>query len=63
VKRIGSVPKATVEEVRQAFRVARGYRPRSSRYERAAHPRQDAALVRERTPQIAGLISADRACA
>ena len=34
-KRIGSVPKATVEEVRQAFRVARAYRATLSRYERA----------------------------
>jgi putative phosphonoacetaldehyde dehydrogenase len=35
-KRIGSVPKATVEEVRQAFSIARGYRATLSRYERAS---------------------------
>src|SRR6187399_2607127 len=58
-KRIGSVPKATVEEVRQAFRIARGYRATLSRYERASILDKTAALVRERTPAIAGLISAE----
>src|SRR5947208_4366015 len=58
-KRIGSVPKATVEEVRQAFRVARAYRATLSRYERATILDKTAALVRERTPAIAALISAE----
>ena len=58
-KRIGSVPKATVEEVRQAFRISRSYRATLSRYERATILDNAAALVRERTPEIAGLISAE----
>ena len=58
-KRIGSVPKATVEEVRQAFRIARAYRATLSRYERASILDKTAALVRERTAEIAGLISAE----
>ena len=59
LKRIGSVPKATVEEVRQAFAIARGYRATLSRYERASILDTTAALVRERTAAIAGLISAE----
>src|ERR1039457_3009704 len=34
-QRIGSVPKATVEEVRRAFAIARGYRAKLTRFERA----------------------------
>ena len=59
LKRIGSVPKATVDEVRQAFAIARGYRATLSRYERASILDKTAALVRERTAAIAGLISAE----
>src|ERR1700694_2599734 len=58
-KRVGSVPKATVEEVREAFRIARAYRATLSRYERAAILDKAAGLVRERTTEIAGLISAE----
>src|SRR5918993_1334755 len=58
-KRIGSVPKATVEEVRHAFAIARGYRATLSRYERASILDKAAVLVRERTSEIAGLISAE----
>ncbi len=58
-KRIGSVPKATVEEVRRAFRIARDYRATLSRYERASILAKAAALVRERANEIAGLISAE----
>ncbi|MGZ8261006.1 MAG: phosphonoacetaldehyde dehydrogenase [Caldimonas sp.] len=58
-KRIGSVPKATVDEVRRAFAVARAYRARLSRYERASILDRTAALVRERSGEIATLISAE----
>ena len=41
---IGSVPKATVEEVRNApLRIAAGYKARLTRYERAEHPEQGGA--------------------
>src|ERR1700694_3132850 len=57
--RVGSVPKATVEEVREPHRITRAYRPTVSRYQRASILDTAAALVRERTTEIAGLISAE----
>ena len=57
--RIGSVPKATRAEVQQAFAIAHAYKPRLSRFERAAILNRTAALVRERETQIAALISAE----
>ena len=58
-QRIGSVPKATVEEVRRAFAIARGYRAKLTRFERANVLNKAAAQVRARTCDIAGLISAE----
>ena len=58
-QRIGSVPKATVEEVRRALAIARGYRARLSRFERAEILNKTAAHVRARTADIARLISAE----
>jgi putative phosphonoacetaldehyde dehydrogenase len=56
---VGSVPKATLAEVRQAFDIAHAYRPTLSRAERAAILNRAAALVRERTAPIAALITAE----
>jgi putative phosphonoacetaldehyde dehydrogenase len=56
---IASVPKATLEEVRRAFAIAHAYKPRLTRFERANILNKTAALVRERTAQIAALISAE----
>jgi phosphonoacetaldehyde dehydrogenase len=56
---IGSVPKATLAEVRQALAIAHAYKPRLTRFERANILNKTAALVRERTRQIANLISAE----
>jgi len=58
-KRIGSVPKATVDEVRRAIAIARGYRSTLSRFERAQILDRTAAAVRARTAEIALLISAE----
>jgi putative phosphonoacetaldehyde dehydrogenase len=58
-QRIGSVPKATVEEVRRAFAIARAYRAKLSRFERADILSKTAAHVRARTADIARLISAE----
>jgi putative phosphonoacetaldehyde dehydrogenase len=58
-KLVGSVPKATVDEVRRAFEIARGYRARLSRFERATILERAAALVRGRSSDIAALISAE----
>jgi len=56
---VGSVPKATLDEVRQAFAVAHAYRPKLTRFERANVLNRTAALVRERTATIAALIKAE----
>jgi phosphonoacetaldehyde dehydrogenase len=56
---IGSVPKATLAEVRQALAIAHACKPRLTRFERANILNQTARLVRERTSQVAGLISAE----
>ena len=58
-QRIGSVPKATVEEVRRALSIARGYRAKLSRFERAEILNRTAAHVRARSADIARLISAE----
>jgi len=56
---IGSVSKASVDEVRDAIDRAHAYRPRLTRYERAHILNNAASLVRERSAQIASLISAE----
>ena len=56
---VGSVPKATLEEVRRAFAIAHAYRPKLTRFERASVLNRAAALVRERTGAIAALITAE----
>jgi putative phosphonoacetaldehyde dehydrogenase len=58
-QRIGSVPKATIEEVRRAFAIAHGYKSKLTRFERANVLNKAAAQVRARTADIAGLISAE----
>ena len=58
-QRVGSVPKATVDEVRRAIAIARGYRSTLSRFERAQILDRTAAAVRARTTEIALLISAE----
>ena len=58
-KCIGSVPKATLSEVQQALAIAHTYKPRLTRFERSNVLNKTAALVRERTGQIATLISAE----
>jgi putative phosphonoacetaldehyde dehydrogenase len=58
-QRIGTVPKATLEEVRQAYEWAHAYRPKLTRHERANILNLCAALVRERIDEIARLITAE----
>jgi putative phosphonoacetaldehyde dehydrogenase len=58
-QRIGTVPKATVDEVRRAFQIAKTYKARLSRFERSNILNRAAALVRERSASIAALISAE----
>ena len=56
---IGTVPKASLEDVRQAFALAHAYQPTLTRYERAAILNRAAAIVGERRDEIAGLITAE----
>ena len=56
---IGTVPKATLDEVRRAFAIAKNYKSRLTRFERSNILNQAAALVRERTAAIAALISSE----
>ncbi|PRX36532.1 aldehyde dehydrogenase (NAD+) [Paraburkholderia sp. BL18I3N2] len=56
---VGTVPKASVDDVRHAFEYAHAYRAKLTRYERAQILRSAADIVRERTNEIADLITAE----
>jgi aldehyde dehydrogenase (NAD+) len=43
---VGTVPKATVEDIRRAFAIARAYKPKLTRYERYEIMHKAAALIR-----------------
>jgi putative phosphonoacetaldehyde dehydrogenase len=58
-ERLGTVPKATLEEVRDAFETAHAARPQLTRYQRAAILDRAAAIVSERLDDIARLITAE----
>jgi phosphonoacetaldehyde dehydrogenase len=58
-EKLGTVPRATVQEVRNAFRIAKEYRPNLTRFERANILNRAAALVRERAREISALITAE----
>jgi len=56
---VGTVPKATVDDVRRAFSIAKGYRAKLTRYQRYEIMRKAAALIRARTEEISDLITAE----
>ncbi|MCW5644092.1 MAG: phosphonoacetaldehyde dehydrogenase [Rhodoferax sp.] len=56
---IGTVPKATLEEVRGVFAQAHAYRPTLTRFERAAILNKAAAIATRRLDEVAALISAE----
>jgi aldehyde dehydrogenase (NAD+) len=56
---VGTVPKASVEEVRRALGIARAYRSRLSRYDRYRICHRTAELIRARAEQISDLITAE----
>jgi putative phosphonoacetaldehyde dehydrogenase len=56
---IGTVPKATLEEVRAIFAKAHAYRPTLTRFERAAILNKAAAVATRRLDEVAALISAE----
>ena len=54
---VGTVPKASVDDVRLAYAVAARYRPTLSRFERASILNRAAELLRTRTEEAAALIT------
>jgi aldehyde dehydrogenase (NAD+) len=54
---VGTVPKATLEDVRRALRIARGYRSRLTRYARYSILIKAGALIAERRDALAQLIT------
>ena len=54
---VGTVPKATLEDVRRALRIARGYRSRLTRYARYGILTKAGALIAERRDALARLIT------
>jgi putative phosphonoacetaldehyde dehydrogenase len=56
---VGTVPKASVDDVRRAFAAAQACRPKLTRYERATILETAAALLRERTEAASDLITAE----
>jgi phosphonoacetaldehyde dehydrogenase len=58
-KLIGTVPKATVEDVRHAFAVAKAYKSKLTRFERANILNKAAAIIRSHAEEYADLITAE----
>ena len=56
---IGTVPKATLEEVREAFALAHASQPRLTRFERARILNRAADIIGQRVELVAQLISAE----
>jgi aldehyde dehydrogenase (NAD+) len=56
---VGTCPKATVDDIRQAFAVAKAYKPSLSRADRSAILRKTAEILVARRQQIAELITAE----
>ncbi len=56
---IGTVPKATLEEVREAFVIGQGFKSTLTRFERSAILNRAAEIVRSRVDEISRLISAE----
>ena len=56
---VGTVPKATVDDVRRAFAIARAYRPKLTRYQRYDICRRASDLIRARTAELSDLITAE----
>ena len=54
---VGTVPRASVDDVRKAFAAARAYKPTLTRYQRAEILEKAAALLRGRVPAAAELIT------
>ncbi|MEO5766109.1 MAG: phosphonoacetaldehyde dehydrogenase [Casimicrobiaceae bacterium] len=56
---VGTVPKASVDDVRRAFAIAKGYRPKLTRYQRYDICRRASELIRSRVDALSDLITAE----
>jgi aldehyde dehydrogenase (NAD+) len=56
---VGTVPLASVDDVRHAFAVARAYKPKLTRYERSRICQRTAELLRSRTEELSDLITSE----
>ena len=56
---VGTVPKASVEEIRRAFAIARAYKPTLTRYQRYEICRRTAEIIRSRAETLSDLITAE----
>jgi aldehyde dehydrogenase (NAD+) len=56
---VGTVPKATVDEIRRAFAIAKGYRSQLTRHDRYRILYRAAEIIRSRTDEISDLITAE----
>jgi putative phosphonoacetaldehyde dehydrogenase len=56
---VGSVPRASVDDIRRAFAVARAYKPTLTRYERYEICRKTAEIIAARASELSDLITAE----
>ena len=56
---VGTVPRASVDDIRRAFAVARAYKPRLTRYERYEICRKTAEIIASRASALSDLITAE----
>src|SRR5881628_1879159 len=56
---VGTVPKASVNDIKHAFSIAKGFRSKLSRYDRYKICYNAAELIRARTAEISDLITAE----
>jgi len=56
---VGTVPKATVDDIRRAFSIAKTYRSKLTRYQRYEIMHKAAVLIRARTEEISDLITSE----
>ncbi len=56
---VGTVPKASVDDIRRAFAIARAYRPALTRHDRYRILYRAAEIIRGRTEEVSDLITAE----
>jgi len=56
---VGTVPKATVDEIRRAFAIAKGYRSTLTRHDRYRILHRAAEIIRSRAEEVSDLITAE----